>query len=360
MGLRLKSTVNIGEEGIMCNTARMGTIIALCLITLSLIGCGESEPDKAPAAEAKELTIRLAHAVGPSDILALGCDKFKEEVEAKSNGRIKVKIFGNAVLGSDRVTVEAVQNGALDMCASSSPNMANFSKAFFVFDLPYITSPEYQENLYKALDGGELRDYLVDACAKAGVYPLMFFEYGYRKFVATDRDITDLASMQSMKVRTTDSPVEVEVAKRLGMNPTPIAWGEVYTALQQGTVDAEGNTFSLMYSNKHNEVLKSAIDSRHNYSFHIMLIGKKFWEGLNPEDKGILEAAAKEAVAYQRSISVRTEEEALQKFIDGGVKFHKLTPDERAEFVKQTRPVWDQFKDQIPHELLQIVQATQK
>ena len=100
---------------------------------------------------------------------------------------------------------------------------------------------------------------------------IMFSEYGYRNFVSAKKPLNDVADLMNLKVRTTDSPVEVAVATELGMNPTPVAWGETYTTLQQGTVDAEGNTFSLLNDAKHTEVLKYAMDSQHNYSIHILL-----------------------------------------------------------------------------------------
>ena len=144
------------------------------------------------------------------------------------------------------------------------------------------------------------------------------------------------------------------------MNPTPIAWGEVYTALQQGTVEAQGNTFSLLNDAKHTEVLKYAIDSAHNYSMHILLMNKKKFDSLPEDIQQLLVQAGKDALDYQRSITAELEEKATQAFIDQGITIHRLTAEERAEFVEATKPVWEQFTAEIPAELLQLVQATQK
>lgn len=309
---------------------------------------------------AKSITIRLAHPMAPGNNVTLGYEKFKELVEKKSNGAVKIQLFPNCMLGSDRVTMEAVQRGTLEMASSSSPNMASFSPLFMVFDLPYITSPTKQANLYKALDEGALGTYLSTACEKIGLKPVMFSEYGYRNFAMATKEITNVASMANLKVRTTDSPVEVAVAKALTMNPTPIAWGEVYTALQQGTVDGEGNTFSLLYTAKHTEVLKYAIDSAHNYSMHILMINKKYFDGLPKDAQAVLQAAAKEALEYQRGITRQNEDDAHKKFVELGIKIHELTPAERDEFKKLTKPVWAQFADKIPQELVDLVQKTQQ
>ena len=246
------------------------------------------------------------------------------------------------------------------MASSSSPNMANFSPKFMIFDLPYITSPDYQENLYQALDQGELGRYFEEVSQEIGLKPIMFSEYGYRNFVSAKKEITAAADLQGLKVRTTASPVEVEVAKALGMNPTPMAWGEVYTALQQGTIDAEGNTFGLLYDAKHHEALKYAIDSAHNYSMHVLMINKKYFDSLAEDVQEILVEAGQEALVYQRSISNQLEEEAKQKFIDAGIQVHTLTAEQKEELRQLTLPVWDKFKDKIPQELFDMLQDTQK
>ncbi|GKT37645.1 TRAP transporter solute receptor DctP like protein, partial [Aduncisulcus paluster] len=134
----------------------------------------------------------------------------------------------------------------------------------------------------------------------------------------TNRPVSTADTLKKLKVRVTASPVEIEVAKALGMSPTPIAWGETYTAMQQGTVDAEGNTFSLLCDAKHDEVIKYAVDSRHNYCMHILMMNLDFWKGLPPENQKIINEAAQEALVYQRGITAELEAKAEQKFIDQG------------------------------------------
>jgi tripartite ATP-independent transporter DctP family solute receptor len=311
-------------------------------------------------AQAKKLTLRLGHPMAPGNNVTIGYEKLKELVEERSGGKVNIQLFGNAMLGSDRVTMESTQRGTLDLASSSSPNMANFSKAFMVFDLPYVTSPEYQKNLYEALDEGPLGEYLAAECEKINLKPIMYSEYGYRNFVSTKQEIKSLKDLQNLKVRTTASPVEVAVAAKLGMNPTPIAWGEVYTALQQGTVDAEGNTFSLLNDAKHTEVLKYAMNSAHNYSMHILLMNKKKFDSLPADIQELLVKAGHDALEYQRSITAELEEKANEAFVAQGISIHKLTAKERAEFVAATQPVWADFTGDIPAELLELVQNTQK
>ena len=314
----------------------------------------------APEARAeKPLTLRLGHPMAPGNNVTVGYEKFKELVEKKSDRKIRIQIFGNCQLGSDRVTTEAAQAGTLDMSSSSTPNLASFSKAYMAIDLPYVTDPKNQAKLYKALDEGELGKALDKVAASVGLKTIMFSEYGYRNFVSTKHPLNEVKDLMNLKVRTTDSPVEVAVATELGMNPAPVAWGETYTALQQGTVDAEGNTFSLLNDAKHSEVLKHAMDSQHNYSMHILLMNKKKWDSLNPEQKKIITEAAHEALIWQRAESVRLEEKAWQAFHDKGITISRLTPEQRAELKQKTQPLRDQFSKEIPAELLALIAETQ-
>ncbi len=338
-------------------------LVVLLVVTMSVVGCGKKDaakPADGKSAGGKTITIRLAHPMAPGNNVTLGYEKFKEIVEKKSNGKVKIQIHGNTTLGSDRVTMESVQKGSLEMASSSSPNMASFSPKFMVLDLPFITSPTKQDKLYKAFDEGDLGKYFTKVCEDIGLKPIMWSEYGYRNFVSTKKEINSADDLKGLKVRTTDSPVEVAVAKALGMNPTPIAWGEVYTALQQGTIDAEGNTFSLLADAKHNEVLKFAMDSAHNYSMHLLMMNKKYFDGLPADVQKIILEAGKEALTYERGITKDLEIKATQKFKDGGIKIHTLTPEQRKQMQDLTKPIWKMFPDKIPQDLIDIVVKTQQ
>ena len=308
----------------------------------------------------KPLTLRLGHPMAPGNNVTVGYEKFKELVEKKSNKKIRIQIFPNCQLGSDRVTTEAAQAGTLDLSSSSTPNLASFSKAYMAIDLPYVTSPENQQKLYKALDEGELGVALDKVAEGIGLKTIMFSEFGYRNFVASKKPLKQVSDLMNLKVRTTDSPVEVAVATELGMNPAPVAWGETYTALQQGTVDAEGNTFSLLNDAKHTEILKYAMNSEHNYSMHILLMNKKKWDSLTADQQKILMDAAKEATAWQREESVKLEQKAWDAFKARGIEVTMLTPEQRQELYPKTQPVRDQFAKEIPADLLQLIADTQK
>jgi len=335
--------------------SKNGLLAGVLFVCMVFLQC--AAPNQA---QARKLKIRLAHPMAPGNNVTLGYEKFKEVLEDISGGKIKVQLFPNCMMGSDRDGMEATQRGSIEMASSSSPNMANFSKKFLIFDLPYVTDQKYQANLYKALDEGSLGTYFDNLAEEINLRPVMFSEYGYRNFVTSEKPITKAADLKKLKVRTTASPVEVETAKALGMNPTPIAWAEVYTAMQQGTVDGEGNTFSLLCDAKHDEVIKYAIDSRHNYSMHILMCNNDWWKGLKPQQQKWIKQAAHEALVYQRGITTELEAKATKKMLDEGIKIHTLTPAELDEFKALTKPVWDKFRKDIPSELFEMIAATQK
>lgn len=328
---------------------------ALCIAALGVFG----STGIVTAAE-KPITLRIGHPMAPGNNVTVGYEKFKELVEAKSKGNIRIRIFGNTQLGSDRVTTEAAQAGTLDMTSSSSPNMASFSKAYMAIDLPYITDPKNQQKFYAALDDGELGKYLDKVAESIGLKNIMLSEYGYRNFVSTKKPLTSVEDLKGLKVRTTDSPVEVGVATALGMNPAPVAWGETYTALQQGTVDGEGNTFSLLNDAKHTEVLNYAMDSAHNYSMHLLLMNKKKWDSLTPAQQAIITESAREALAWQRLESVKLEKKAWEAFEKKGIKIHKLTDAQRQQLKDLTAPVREKMSKELPAELLTLIENTQK
>lgn len=334
----------------------------LSLILALIVAVAVFTPPAFAEYSGPKIKFRLAHTTPPGNHITLAYEKFVDLVKEKSNGKIKVQLFPGAVLGSDRVLVESAQKGSLEIGVSSTPNLANFSPMFMVFDLPYITQPRNQAKLYSSIDpGGPLNAYLENVSNEIGLQPIMYAEYGYRNFVSTSRPLNNVADLAGLKMRTTDSPVEIAVAQALGTNPAPVAWGEVYTALQQGTIDAEGNTFPHMYGAKHHEVLKYAITSGHNYGMQVAMANKKWWDGLSDEAKEIISSAAKEAVEYQRTVLYpKNEEEARKGFEKAGILVHDATDAELDEFKVLTQPVFDQYAAKLPLDLVKLVQDTQK
>lgn len=335
------------------------TLLSLCLAS---VGFMLASPAALAEYTGQSIKLKLAHTAPPGNHITEAYKKFADLVLEKSNKKIRVQLFPGAVLGSDRVLIEGAQKGSLEIGVSSTPNLANFSNHFQAFDLPYITTPENQDKLYKAINpGGPIYDYLEKASNEIGLQPIMYAEYGYRHFVSTNKPLNQASDLAGLKMRTTDSPVEVAVAKALNTNPAPIAWGEVYTSLQQGTIDAEGNTFPHLYGAKHHETLKYAITSAHNYGMQVAMANKKWWDQLDPQAQKIIQEAALEAVTYQREVLYPANEKlAREEFEKAGIAIYDPTPEQKQEFKALTKPVFDSYAEKLPKELIDLIQDTQK
>ena len=336
------------------------TIKTVILILTLIVAFGTTGCTIGAAVDDDKIILRLANPMATGDNVTVGLDKFKELVEKKSEGAIEIQHYPNAVLGSDRATTEQCQGGSIEMSSCSSPNMASFVPEMMAFDLPYITSPKYQQQLYDALDHGELGQYYKEQANKKGLEIIMFSEFGYRNFATADSELTNLGDLQNLKLRTTDSQVEVAVAKALGATPMPIAWGETYTSLQQGSVDGEGNTYSLLYNAKHHEALDYMIDSEHNYSMHILVMNKDYYDALPVELQELLTQSALEATEYQREVTVEISANAEKEIANHGVEIYKLTDEEKQAFKDATKGVWEQFPDKIPQKAIDLITETQK
>ncbi len=315
------------------------------ILTLGLVGCGgNNDAGNGGADDGEEVyKLRIGHPMAPGNNVTVGYEKFKEIVEAKSGGRIVVEIYDSAVLGSDRVTHESVQAGTLEMSSSSTPNMANFNDDWMVWDLPYITTYENQQGIYDAIDNGKLGQHFREISREDGFEIIMFSEYGYRKMTTKNAPIRVPADFAGLTLRTTDSPVEIAVANAIGANPVPVAWGEVYTALQQGTVDGQGNTFDLLYAAKHYEETGYAATTDHNYCMHILVMNVDYFNSLPEDIQQIIKESGQEALEWQREQTYELEGQAKQRFIDAGIEIAELTEEEMELWKAATRPVWDKF-----------------
>lgn len=324
-------------------------------LSLILTGCVGKRNEKDGV-----LTLRIANPQATGDHVTVGYEYFAKLIRNRSGGSIRIEVFSNAVLGGDRATTEAVQENALDMASCSSPNFAGFIPQLMAFDLPYITDPKYQKNLYDAIDYGELGKYYRQVARDKGFEIIMFSEYGYRNYAMRKKEVKSVDDFKGVKLRTTDSPVEIAVAEAIGALAMPVAWGETYTALSQGAIDGEGNSWSLLYSAKHYESLKYAIESRHNYSMHILVMNKNRFDKLTDEQKQIITDCAQETLKWQREFAAKNEAKNRQNMIEAGVQIYKPTETEINAFKEKTKDVYKSFLEKkFPQKAVDLIQQTQ-
>ena len=314
-----------------------------------LTGCGGSEQQNNNQASENQEPIRfvLANSQQTGSAVAMGIDRFAELVEEKSGGTMIIDVHHDAELGSDGETTQQVQAGSLDMGTTSNDNFGVFDTDVLALSLPYAIESENLDKLYEAIDNGELGDYYKARMADINLHPLLFNEYGFRCYMSSSSPIVSPADMKDMKLRATSSQVELAASEALAAPAQTVAWGETYMALQQGTVDGESNTFNALRAAKHDEVLRYAATTEHNYSMHLLLMAEDKYQALTDEQKAVLDEAAAEAVVYQREVLKEQEEAAKQAFVEKGIEVVELTPEQKAEWAEAMSGVYDQLVPEV-------------
>ena len=282
---------------------------------------------------------------------------FKKSLEEGSNGRIKFELYPNAQLGGDREMVEACQLGVLDGCLPAGSTLVGFDQRFQVLALPYLFAN--REIAFKALDG-DLGKTLNSHLPEIGLVGLGFTENGFRHISNNRGPINTPEDLKGIKIRTMENPMHLAYFKAVGANPTPMAWGELYTALQQGVVDGEENPAALVNEARFYEVQKYYSKTGHVFSACNIILSKSFYDRL-PEDlkKVMVDSAAKYAVAQRKEI-IKQEEESFKELESKGMILNDVSPEQIARFAEIAAPLYTQFKGEIGDELYGMAIEIQK
>ena len=314
-------------------------LLTSCLLiaAMALSGCGgaEKKPEAKPAAGPQ--TIKLAHVVNEKDGFHIAALKFKELVEARTKGAVKVEVFPNASLGDERTLIEGMQIGTIAMGVITNGPVANFLPEIAAFEMPFMfASPE---EAYKVLDGPVGQKVLakLDAINLKG---LAYAERGFRNLTNSKKVVKTPADMAGLKIRVMENPVYIDTFKTLGTNAVPMAWTEALTALQQGTIDGQENPVNVIYSFKLNETQKYLTLTRHSYSPALFLMSKKVYGSFNKETQDILVKAAQEAAVHERKWNAEQMSEQLKALKDKGMQ---ITEPDVAAFQAAVKPVYDKY-----------------
>ena len=304
---------------------------------------------------AEPVVIKFSHVVAPDTPKGKASEKFKQMVEERSKGAMKVEVYPNSQLYKDREELEALQLGAVQMLA---PSMAKFgplgAREFELFDLPFIFPNK--ETLYRTMDG-VVGKRLFNKLETKGIVGLAYWDNGFKQMSA-NKPMHKVADFNGMKMRIQSSKVLDAQMKSLGAMPQVMAFSEVYTALQQGVVDGTENPLSNIYTQKMHEVQKHMTLSDHGYLGYAVITNKKFWDGLTEDQRKLISQAMKEATVYERSIALQENEESLAKIRAAKTtEIYTLTEAERAEWMKVLLPVHAEFENVIGKENLQEVYA---
>lgn len=334
----------------------LGLILALSTV---LAACGGATDDgtqpetQDPAAEqpADAVSFRLAHVGSETHQYHIAAVKFKELIEEKSNGSINIDIYSGGVLGNEGEVVEQVLDGTMDMTTvSADSSFANTVPEMNVFGIPFLFRD--LEHVYSTLDG-EVGQELLELSNEKGMKALGYWEVGLRHVTNNKREITTPADMNGLKIRVQPAPVWEAHMQDLGASPTPVAFNELYTALDQGVVDGQENPLNTIDSMRFYEVQPYVTLTGHTYSPAIVVMSEKAWNSLSEEQQSLVAEAVAEATDYQRETIQAKNEEILAKFEQEGITV--TTPDIDA-FREATKDVKNVVSAQVPAELIEKIE----
>lgn len=271
-----------------------------------------------------------------------GLLRFKELIEEKTDGGIEVELFHSGQVGDDREMTEATQLGTLDMAVVSVGNVTPFIKEVGVLEFPFLFPNE--EVAYEVLDG-EVGQNLLEKFPEKNMIGLAYWENGFRNVTNDKAPLETVADFKGMKIRTMDSDLHIDVFKALGANPTPMSFTELYTGLQQGTVDGQENPNPLIDQQKFFEVQKYLSNSRHVYSPYLLIMSKQFFDGIPEEYQALVKEVALEAGIHQREVNQEQDAASFDNIIEEGMEFTEITEEVRAEIAEIVQPVIDKYSD---------------
>ena len=308
-----------------------------------------------PVAFSAPTVIKIAHPNVPQHPMGQCFEKFNELVEKRSDGKFRVDIYDSSKFGNFDSVVQGLQMNMLQMGSASTPNLSPFSDSFLIYDLPFLF-PNYEST--DLITDGPIGMGAAKALEASGIIGLGYIEIGFRNIWNNQKTITTMADAKGLKIRSTPSKAHIATLKALGMNPTPISWGEVYTALQQKTVDGIDIDLNLAWFNNFPEVNNNLTIVNSLYSPHLVMMSKKFLDNLSPEDNKMMMDTFQEVKLYERKLIRDGEKEIMAKLADKGVSVTVLSDEERAKWAEATASVYKQFEERIGKDLIEQVRAT--
>lgn len=296
---------------------------------------------QAPPSGSKTI-MKIAHVLTEQDNVHRAVVRFKETVEKKTNGQVEVQIYPNSALGSLRVTFESMQLGNLEGMLSDAVTPANVAPAYALPELPYIFKD--LDHVHKVLDGPIGKEIYDALLQKGKVRTLAVYDTTFRKIFTKTKPVNNLADMKGLKIRVPEAQNYLRAMQLVGANPTPVAWGELYTALQTGVVEGFENKAEAAFNAKLHEQTKYAAYTGHIFCINPLLVSDKWFNSLPADIQKIMMDAAAESLAWQRKESPESEKAFEQKMKDAGVTF---TSPDAEPFRKAVEPFYKEYGDKI-------------
>jgi C4-dicarboxylate-binding protein DctP len=323
-------------------------LLALGLLVLAAV----ARADPAPTPQ-NPIIIKFSHVVAIDTPKGRGAERFKQLVEERTAGRVRVEVYPNSTLYKDKEELEALQLGAVQMLA---PSVSKFGplgvKEYEVFDLPYIFP---NKDVLHRVTEGPIGAQLFAKLESKGIHGLAYWDNGF-KVMTANRPLRVPADFKGLKMRIQASKVLDAQFRALGANPQVMAFSDVYQALQTGVVDGTENTPSNVYTQKMNEVQKYLTLSDHGYIGYAVITNRAFWDKLPPDIRTILEQAMRDATRYANAISQQDNDDALAAMkATQKIEFIELTPTEKAAWRRALLPVQSEMESRVGKDLIDAI-----
>ena len=300
------------------------------------------------------VTARLGHAMPESHPQATAMNKFAELAGKYTNNNVQIKVFHSALLGSDEKMLQAVQSGTQEFYMGTLQPLSTRIKEIQIWDLPFLFANT--KEVYAVLDGPAMKK-IFKQMEPIGLIGLTYTGIGFRNLSNSKHPVNKLEDINGLKVRVMANPVALETWKTLGANAVPMAFSEVFTALEIKAIDGQENPLIHMYANKMQEVQKFISLTNHVYTTVAIVASKKFWDGLSDADKQGLQKAATEAGLLQRQLLDEGDKEVVAKFEKAGVKVNAVSAEELKRIQDKLKPVTAKFAPQIGEDFLKEFNA---
>lgn len=255
---------------------------------------------------------------------------FIPKVEEYSNGTIKITHFPDNQLGNDEQSFAMAQTGECDIAVGSTSSVATTYNDLYLYDIPYMFLNK--QEVYEVGFNGEAGKAILDGFSGYGLKGLAFWENGFRNVTTNNKDIAAVADLNGLKIRTMANEIHLEAWKAMGANPTPMAFGELFTAMQQGTVDGQENPLGIITGNKFEEIEKFCTLTEHVYTPYYVVMNLEKWNSLTAEQQDALTRAMEETTQRQYELSQKYEDEAVGVMEAAGCKVRTLTDEEKMSF----------------------------
>lgn len=323
----------------------LGTLTALAAAVLGPGGVADIR--------AAEFDLVEAHTTTADHPYTLGMVRYAELVKRRTNGRVAIQIHHSRQLGDERQVVEGLQLGTIQLTVTSTGPLGGFVPEMNVVDLPFLFRDA--DHAYKVLDG-EIGRSLLDKFDAVGIKGLAYWENGFRHVTTARKPVREPGDMKGLKIRVMENKVHQAAFRQLGADATPMAWGEVFTSLQQGLLDAQENPIPVIYTFKLDEVQKYVSLTAHVYSPAPLLLSKKTWDRMPPDIQQVMLDTAVEVAKYQRGLIHEQEQRQIGELRARGMTV--IEHPDRAAFRQAMQPVFAQFQGQFGAELVQRIVNT--